>query len=354
MSVTQAPSTAKRARKSGARKGLLIGGPVLAAIAALTLYLLGGRYVSTDDAYIEAARVQVSANISARVVEVAVHDNELVKKGQLLLRLDDRSFRIAVENAKAQLAAARLRVASLQAAYRGSRAEERAAEDTVAYEQREFERQTKLAASGISSHAQLDQTTHDLATARQKLVAAAQQSASALADLNGDPDAPVDSHPAVRQAQAALDRADLEYSYTTIFAPMDGVVTRVEQLQVGDYVNLATPLFALVSNRDLWVEANFKETDLTYMRPGQAATIDIDAYPGEGFTGEVESLSPGTGSSFSLLPPENASGNWVKVVQRLPVRLSINRDHADVPLAAGMSVTVDVDTHHRRSWKFWN
>lgn len=353
MSIVQTSPAAPKTRKRGVRRVLLIVGPVVVAVAALAFYLMGGRYVSTDDAYIQAARVQVSANISARVVEIAVHDNQPVKAGQLLFRLDPSTFKIAVENAEAQLASARARIGSLEAAYQRYKADEQAAEDTVAYQQREFDRQTKLAAAGISSHAQLDQATHDLETARQRLAAASQQTASALADLSGNPTAPIDSQPAVQQAQANLDRARLDLSYTVVNAPIDGTVTRVEQLQVGDYINAATPLFALVSDKSLWVEANFKETDLTYMRPGQSATFDIDAYPGESFTGKVQSASPGTGSSFSLLPPENASGNWVKVVQRLPVRLSIDPDHADVPLAAGMSVTAEVDTHHHRSLRFW-
>jgi membrane fusion protein (multidrug efflux system) len=354
MSVAQLSTPKLKPRRRGVRRALLIGGPLVAAAVAAVLYLMGGRYVSTDDAYVEAARVQISANISARVTEVAVHDNQHVSKGQLLFRLDERPFRIAVESAKAQLAAARLRISALQAAYGRYKADEQAADATQAYQQREVDRHTKLAASGISSRAQLDQTTHELETARQHLAAAAQQSASALVELNGDPLAPVDSHPAVQEAQAALDRARLDFSYTVVNAPIDGIVTRVEQLQVGTYVNTATPLFALVSDKNLWVEANFKETDLTYMRPGQTATIDMDAYPSEPFKGQVESASPGTGSSFSLLPPENASGNWVKVVQRLPVRIAIDPSHADLPLAAGMSVTVEIDTHHMRSWKFWN
>jgi membrane fusion protein, multidrug efflux system len=353
MSVVQAPTAARRNKRQGLRRVLLIGGPLLLVVGTAIFYLLGGRYASTDDAYIQAARVQVSANISARVTEIAVHDNQQVKKGQLLFKLDRRPYEISVASADAQLANARLRIATLQAAYARAQADEKAVEDTLAYQQREFDRQTKLAAAGISSRAQLDQMTNTLDSARQRLAAASQQTASAYAELGGNPGAPVDSQPSVRQAQAALERANLELSYTVVVAPIDGVVTKVEQLQVGDYISAASPLFALVASQGLWIEANFKETDLTYMRPGQNATFEIDAYPGETFTGKVESSSPGTGSSFSLLPPENASGNWVKVVQRLPVRLSIDPGHANVPLAAGMSVTAEVDTRHHRSLHFW-
>jgi membrane fusion protein (multidrug efflux system) len=348
----EAPSLSRKKTRN-LRPILLIGGPMVVAVAALVFWLMGGRYVSTDDAYIQAAKVQVSANISARVTEIDVHDNQTVKTGQVLFKLDRRLYEVAVSSAEAQLANARLRIASLQAAYAHAQADEKSAEDTLAYQQREFDRQTKLSAAGISSHAQLDQANNALDTARQRLAAASQQTASAFADLGGNPTAPVDSQPSVRQAQSALDKANLDLSYTTIAAPMDGIVTKVEQLQVGDYINAATPVFALVSDKNLWVEAEFKETDLTYMRPGQTATFDVDAYPGVAFTGKVTSTSPGTGSTFSLLPPENASGNWVKVVQRLPVRLSIDTGHADLPLAAGMSVTAEVDTHHHRSLAFW-
>ena len=184
--------------------------------------------------------------------------------------------------------------------------------------------------------------------ARQQLAATQQQIASVLADLGGNADIPPDRHPQVQQAQAALDRARLNLSYTVVAAPDDGTVTKVEQLQVGDYVTTAQPLFALISDSRVWIEANFKETDLTHMRPGQAATVDIDTYPDHGFEARVTSLSPGTGSAFSLLPPENATGNWVKVVQRLPVRLQLERLPEDVRLHAGMSATVDVDTQYRR------
>jgi membrane fusion protein, multidrug efflux system len=335
------------------RRLLLVGGPVIVAIVCIVFYLTGGRYASTDDAYLQAARVEVSCNVSGRVVEMKVHDNETVHAGDVLFQVDPRPFQIAIQDAEAQLAGARLRMTALEASYHQRQADERAAKNTIVYREDDFNRKKKLSADGITSRAQLDQAAHDLDVARQGLAAASQQTASALAELGGDTAAPIDSRPAVREAQAALDRAKLNYSYTTVRAPLDGIVTKVEQLQVGDYINAVVPQFALVSQKDMWVEANFKETELSYMRPGQKATFTVDAFPGTTFTGKVQSTSPGTGASFSLLPPENSSGNWVKVVQRLPVRLSIDQGHADLPLAAGMSVVAEVDTQHHRSPVFW-
>jgi membrane fusion protein (multidrug efflux system) len=329
------------------RRLLLVGGPLVIVVGALVFYLMSGRYVSTDDAYIQAARVDISTEVAGRIREIDVHDNQMVHKGDVLFRLDTPSFNIAVADARAQLAAAMIKVPSLQAVYRQRLADEAGARSTLDYDQRELARQTQLESQGISSRAQLDQAKNNFQSAQQQLAAAQQQTASALADLGGDSSAQPGNLPLVRQAQAALDHALLQLSYTIVHAPMDGIVAKVDQIQVGDHVNAATPLFALMSSTDIWVEANFKETDLTYMRPGQRATFSVDSYPGRTFTGHVLSTSPGTGSSFSLLPPENSSGNWVKVVQRLPVRLSID-NNGEVPLAAGMSVEADVDTEHHR------
>ena len=329
------------------RSLLLIGGPVLIVVVAVIFYLMTGRYVSTDDAYVQAARVDISTEVSGRIREIDVHDNQIVHKGDVLFYLDTPAFNIAVADARAQLAAAMLKVPSLQATYRQRLADEAGVRSTLDYDQRELARQTQLQAQGISSRAQLDSAKNNFQSAQQQLAAAQQQTASALADLAGNANAAPESLPLVKQAQAELDHALLQLSYTIVHAPMDGIVTKVDQIQVGDHVNAATPLFALLSGKDLWVEANFKETDLTNMRAGQKATFSIDAYPGRTFTGHVTSTSPGTGSSFSLLPPENASGTWVKVVQRLPVRLAID-NNGDVPLAAGMSVEATVDTEHRR------
>jgi membrane fusion protein (multidrug efflux system) len=329
------------------RKMMLILGPAVVAVVAAFFYITGGRYVSTDDAYIQSARTDITANISGSVTEILVHDNQQVKKGDLLFRLDERPLRIALEEAQAQLASARLQIASLKALYHQKQADRQSADSTLSYQLTELNRQKKLAASGISSKAQLDQAQHAYDSAMAQETAAKDQIASALANLGGNADIDVDQHPTVQRAQAMVDKAKLNLSYATVTAPSDGIVAKVEQLQVGDYITAATPVFSLMSNA-VWVEANFKETDLTYMRPGQKATISIDTYPGKTFNGTVTSTSPGTGSSFSLLPPENATGNWVKVVQRLPVRIAIDRGDDTTPLSAGMSAVVEVDTQHHR------
>jgi membrane fusion protein, multidrug efflux system len=330
------------------RLPLMIAGPVVVFLAAAYWYLTGGRYVSTDDAYVQAARVAISTDISGRVVEIDVHDNDIVKAGQVLFRLDPRPFQIAVEEAKAQLAIVRYQIHALKATYHQKRADARATEATVDYQQHEFDRQQRLVTSGTASQQQFEQARQAYETGRQQLESKQQDVAVALANIGGDPDIPMDQHPMVQHAQAALDRAELNLSYTVITAPENGIVTKVEQVQIGDYVTASTPLFSLMSADRVWVEANFKETELTHMRPSQAATVEVDTYPGLVFQGKVESLSPGTGLTFSLLPPENATGNWVKVVQRLPVRISLDRFEPDAPLHAGLSVTVEVDTGYDR------
>ncbi len=329
------------------RRLLMVFLPLILAVAGLLYYALGGRYVSTDDAYVRAARVAVSTDISGRVNEIPIADNQLVHRGEVLLRLDSRLFVIAEQAAEAKLADARLQVAAMKATYRQKLADLKSAENTLAYQQQEYARQKTLARSGISSQAQLDKSLQMLQNAQQAVAARQQGAETALAALGGRADLKIDDHPAVRAARAQLDHARLNLSYTTVRAPMDGIVTKVEKVRVGDYVKKAEPLFALVSTTDIWIEANFKETAITHMHPGQKARIEVDAFSGRKWSGRVASLSPGTGAYFSLLPPENATGNWVKVVQRVPVRIVL--DKADGPrLLAGLSVTAVVDTGHRR------
>ncbi len=341
------PAAAPKTRLQRLRWPLMMLVPIVIVAGGAYLYIAGGRYQSTDDAYTQAATVSISSNVAGRVVEMDVHDNAVVQRGATLFRLDEAPFRIAVSDASAHLAATRLQIESLKSTYRQRQVELRSARDTLSFAQRQYDRQTRLLASGIASQTQFDQASHALDTARQEVANVQQQIGVALANLGGNADIAPEHHPLVEEAQAALDRAELNLSYTVIRAPVDGVVTKVEQLQVGDYIAASAPVFALVSIHDVWIEANFKEVQLSQMRVGQAATVKIDRYPGERFSAQVASLSPGTGSQFSMLPPENATGNWVKVVQRVPVRLHFDALDPALLLQAGLSAYVTVDTRSR-------
>jgi len=320
---------------------LMIGGPVLLLLIAAYFILTGGRSQSTDDAYVQAARVPVSASIGGRVIELDVHENQVVKAGQVLFKLDTRDFEANAAQAAAQVASSKLQVEALQATYRQQQDALKTANDNVAFTQREAARQLALMQAGVSSRDQYETAVHNADLAKQSVATAEQSVAQALANLGGANVTPED-HPTVQQAQAALNRARLNVSYGTVVAPQAGVVTRVEQLQVGSYVNPAQTLFWLVAG-DPWVEANFKEDQLAKMKIGQPARIHVDACPGQDFQGTVKSFSPGSGEAFSPLPAQNATGNWVKVVQRLPVRLGFDKPPPDVCGAAGLSANVTVD-----------
>lgn len=325
------------------RRHLLIGGPILLLLVFLMVYLLTRNSVSTDDAYVKAGNASINANVAGQVISINVHDNQVVKQGDVLFRLDPRPYKLAVAKAKAELANAYLTVQALKTVYQEKTAEVQAANDTLAYEREELARQTKMTASGLSSKMELSKVTNAFNNATQRLISAQQQQANIIAQLNNNPDIPAENLPIIHIALANLQQALLNLSYTIIKAPMDGIVTKVESLQKGDYVQTGTPVFALISNKDIWIEANFKETQLTNLKPGQKASIKIDAHPDKKWIGHIVSQSPGTGSSFALLPPENATGNWVKIVQRLPVRIAIdNLDNTE--LASGLSATVAVDT----------
>ena len=333
---------ARRGFISRWRWPLMIGGPLLILAIAGYFVLTGGKSESTDDSYVQAARVPVSASIGGRVTELDVHENQRVTKGQVLFKLDVRDYAASQEQADAQLSAARLQVQALDAAYQQAQSAVKTARDTATYADTQAARQKSLLQVGVSSRDQYETAAHNADMAHQNVTAAQQSLAQALANLGGA-NVAADGHPQVQQAKAALDRAQLNLSYGTVVAAQDGVVTRVEQLQVGSYVSPAQTLFWLVAG-DPWVEANFKEDQLAKMLPGQPATIHVDACPGQDFAGHVASFSPGAGQAFSPLPAQNATGNWVKVVQRLPVRIAFDKAPASpVCGAAGLSANVTVD-----------
>ena len=340
--VEERPSRIRRFRKL-----LLLLAPLVVVAGALFFYLHGGRYESTDNAYLQSGLVSVSPNVAGRVIAVEVRNNQVVKRGDVLFRIDPAPYQAAVDEAQAELAAARTQVGSLRANYAQGESELAAARQRVLFANREAARQKALVAEGISSQAQYDQALLAARTAAQAIQTTTQQNASVQASLSGNVGGPVAAQPGVQRAQAALDRARLNLSYTVVRAAQDGTAAKVDQLQVGDYVTAARPVFSLAGTR-MWVEANFKESQLRYMRLGQPATVTVDAFPDLQLTAHLSSFSPGTGNSFSVLPAENATGNWVKVVQRLPVELTIDRAVTDVPLHAGLSVQVAVDTGHQR------
>lgn len=334
-------------RRQRLRKPLLLAAPVIALALGLFFYLSGGRYQDTDNGYLQSGLVPVSASVSGPVIAVAVVNNQRVKAGDVLFRIDPAPYQAAVDEAEAELANARTQVSSLRANYREGEAGLQAAQARLAYATREAARQKSLLAEGISSQNQYDQAVLAAQTARQQIQTSVQQNAGVAATLTGNVNAPTERQPGVQRAQAALERARLNLGYTVVHAAQDGIVTKVNQLQVGSYVAASKPVFTLAGTK-LWVEGNFKEDQLAHMRVGQRATFRVDAFPDLKLTGRLASFSPGTGNSFSLLPAENATGNWVKVVQRLPIEFSIDALPKDVPLHAGLSVEVSVDTGYER------
>ena len=344
--ISEAPPV-RPAQRARWRAPLLLAGVCVLLAAGVTFYLQGGRTETTDDAFLQAGQAEVAADISGPVVAVDVVENQAVRVGQALFHIDPRPFQTAVDEAAARLADARAAVGARRASYLQARAEMQAGQARLAYAVAEAARQKGLLAKGISSQNQYDQAALAVQTGRQAIQTSTQQAESVRAMLSGDVDTPTERQPAVQAAQAVLDRTRLDLAYTVVRAAQDGIVTRVNQLQPGNYVAAARPVFTLVGTH-IWVEANFKESQLRYMRIGQPATVTVDAFSDQPLAAHVTSFSPGTGNSFALLPAENASGNWVKVVQRLAVELDLDQPAADLPLHAGLSARVAVDTFHIR------
>jgi len=326
----------------------LFGVPALVLAGALMFWLQGGRYASTENAFVKADIAQIASEVAGRIAEVRVRDHATVAAGDVLVRLDPEPYRLALARADAEIESARNGVEQLKVSLRETRADAKETENRLTYLEVQAKRQRDLSGRGVSSAARVEQADSEEQQARDRLSMLQTRIARVEAALGGNPEQPTERYAAVREKQALRDRAALDLSYTEIKAPRAGIVLNV-RLQLGEQVKAQTPLFSLVADRRPWVEANFKETDLTYVTVGQKATVVLDMHPDITWDAEVESISPATGAEFAILPPQNASGNWVKVVQRLPVKLRLIERPGEPPLRAGMTAYVSIDTKRSRS-----
>ena len=317
----------------------------LALIAGAYWYVTGGQVMSTDDAYVEANKVGVSTDVSGIVKEVDVTENQHVEAGQILYRLDDLPFRLALERTDAQVGLVRNDINALKANYQDIQTQIKQAQNDVEYYTTEFRRERNLLNAHVASQALFDAAHRNLQNSQQKLASLNRQLAAVAANLSGDPDSPVEQQPRYLDALAKRGEAARQLDHTVIKAPFAGIVTDVPSIAPGKYLQAAMTAFYLVATDHVWVDANPKETELTYVRPGQSVQVTADTYPDAEWHGTVESISPAAAEEFSLLPAQNTSGNWVKVVQRIPMRVRVDtNDKSLPPLRAGMSVEADVNT----------
>jgi membrane fusion protein, multidrug efflux system len=320
----------------------------IAAVAGAYWYVTGGRLMSTDDAYVEADKVGISTDVSGIVNDVDVHDNQYVSAGQILYRLDPRQFRIALDNAKANLAQTALTIDAMKQDYKRMLSDAAAEQAQLDLDQINYNRASTLVRSGSVSQAAFDQANYTLLGNKSKLQSLKQQAATQLARLGGNPDIETTQHPQYLQAKAVIDEAQRELDHTVVRAPFAGTVTNVPSIAPGKYLGASVTAFNLVATDHAWVEANPKETQMTDVRLGQPVAVTVDTYPDVEWHGTVESISPAGAQEFQLLPAQNTSGNWVKVVQRIPLRVRIDTSAGMPPLRSGMSVEIDVDTGHVR------
>jgi membrane fusion protein, multidrug efflux system len=341
-------TTPPRSARGWVRPALFLLLPV-ALIAGGYAYVTGGQVTSMDDASVEADKVGVSTDVSGIVREVDVTENQHVEAGQVLFVLDDLPFRLAQQRADAQVGMTGDGLNALKANYADMQAQIKQGQSDVDYYRTEFGRQQDLLNAHVASESTYDTARRNLENATQKVASLNQQLAAIAANLNGAPGGPIERDPSYRNAVAQRDEAARQLAHTVVRAPFAGIVTNVPSIAPGKYLPASTTAFYLVHTDHVWVDANPKETDLTYVRTGQRGTVKVDTYPGMQWRGDVESISPTAAQEFSLLPAQNSSGNWVKVVQRIPVRIRVDtRDKTLPQLRAGMSVEVEVDTGHTR------
>ena len=348
--VTEAPAR-RRLGRAVLRPIMMLGG-IAVVIAAVGFYwLTGGRVVSIDDAYVRAAKEVISTDVSGIVASVPVHEGQRVKKGDVLLRLDPRPFQIALAGATANRDAMASTLNGMKLDYKRLLRDVDVKQAQLQSDQANYDRFANLVKSGGVTRAEYDNARFQLMADKQSVEALKVTAAVQLARLGGNADADVTTMNDYLKAEARVDEAQRELDHAVIYAPFSGIATQVETVQPGMYLAAATAAFGLVSTEDVWVEANPKETELTHVKSGDPVDVTVDTYPGITWKGEVEAIAPNSGSEFSVLPAQNTSGNWVKVVQRIPVRIKVEYKQGDPELRAGMSVEADIDTGHARSWR---
>jgi membrane fusion protein, multidrug efflux system len=338
----------KRPNRKQLRTILLIALPAIAIVLGGTFWLMGGRYISTDNAYVGAQKVLITPDISGKIIHVAVVEGQHVNPGDELFTLDPLPYKLAVDAAKGKLDAARSNYDKLKTNLKSLVTLADLAQKNVELKKRDLERKTTLVNSQAGSRADVDTAESNMVTAQLQAQFTLQQRETTLNQLLNNPELPLAEFPEYAQAKAALDDAQRNLDHTTIRAPMSGTATQVDNIQLGRFIAAGGPILSVIDDQTPWVEANPKETDITYLRVGQTATLDIDSFPDHTFKGHVVAVSPGTGAQFSILPPQNATGNWVKVVQRVPLRIAFDKDENTHLLRSGMSVNVEIDTGQSR------
>ena len=338
----------KRVSKKQLRTSLLILLPAVAVILGGVFWLFGGRYISTDNAYIGAQKVLITPDVAGKITHVAITEGQHVNPGDELFTLDSDPYRMALDQANARVDAARSDFDKLKTNLKSLIVLADLAQKNVELKKHDVDRKTSLVNSQAGSRADVDTAQSAMVTAELQARFTAQQRDTTLNQLLGDPDLPLEKFPAYAQAKALREDAQRNLDHTVVRAPMSGTATQVDNIQIGRFVPAGTPILSVVDDQAPWVDANPKETDITYLRIGQKATLDVDSFPDHTFKGTVVAVSPGTGAQFSILPPQNATGNWVKVVQRVPLRIAFDKDEDTHLLRAGMSVNVEIDTGHSR------
>ncbi len=348
-----APPVAAAAKPRPSRKRLrwvlLVVIPLIALVGGLYMYLASGRYISTDNAYVGAQKVLITPDISGKISRIAVSEGQRVNAGDALFEIDALPFQWSVTQAEARLAGVRTDFANLKTNLASTTRRIALAREAADLKQRDVDRKTTLVANRTGSQVDLDNALAAVVAAKTQLEQLQQQEESFRNQLLGNADLPIEQYPPYMQASAMLDQAKRDLDHAVLRAPIAGIATQVSSIQLGRYVMAGTPVFSLIDDAKPWVDANPKETDIAYLSVGQAVDVTVDTFPGRTFKGVVAAVSPGTGAQFAILPPQNASGNWVKVVQRVPVRIEFTNGEDVRDLRAGMSVTVSIDTGRQNS-----